>query len=241
MFGPFINALGILLGALLGLARRAPLAPQTQKNCQFILGVLTTICGLHLLWQGVAGSFSHILKQLAVAMLAVVLGSLAGKLLGLQKLSNHLGRHAAKLLAPPEKGLLVKPFDGFTAATLLFCAAPLGIVGAVTDGLSGYFYPLLLKALMDGLAMAAFVKMFRWPTALAAVPVFLFLYALAGAIHAFVLPQLTTLGMLQSVLTVTGLIVCSTTLVILEFRRVELANYLPALVLAPWLAKWLNC
>ena len=61
--------------------------------------------------------------------------------------------------------------DGFCACTILFWAAPLGLLGAVADGLSGYFYLLAVKGVMDGLAMASFVKMFRWPAALSAVPV----------------------------------------------------------------------
>ena len=46
-------------------------------------------------------------------------------------------------------------------------------------------------------------------------------------------------AMLASVQAAAGLIICATTLVILEIRRVELANFLPALVLAPLLTKFL--
>jgi hypothetical protein len=48
-----------------------------------------------------------------------------------------------------------RPPPAFNACTILFCAAPLGLLGAVTDGLSGYFYLLAVKAVMDGLAMTA--------------------------------------------------------------------------------------
>ncbi len=109
----------------------------------------------------------------------------------------------------------------------------------MTDGLGGYFFPLALKAVMDALAMASFVKLFRWPVALAAIPVFLFLDGLAFGVHAFVLPQLTAPELLQSVNAAAGLVICATTLVILGIRRVELANYLPALALGPILTKLL--
>jgi len=36
-----------------------------------------------------------------------------------------------------------------------------------------------------------------------------------------------------------GLVICATALVVLEVRRVELANYLPALVVAPVLTRLL--
>jgi hypothetical protein len=239
VIGAFLNALGILLGALFGLIRREPLTARTQTYFKSLLGAFTAFCGLQLVWLNVSGTFGSVLKQLFLAFLAVVLGSLLGKALALQKMSNYLGRHAAGLLAGVQTGLPAKPLDGFKAASILFCAAPLGLVGAVTDGLDNYFYPLVLKAVMDGLAMTSFVKMFRWPAALAAVPVFLFLNGLALAAHSFVLPLLDTPALLHSVNAAAGLVICAMTLVILEARRVELANYLPALALAPILTRLL--
>jgi len=239
VIGPFLNALGILLGALFGLARRAPLTLRTQKSCQSALGALTAFCGLQLLWLNTGGGLGRVAKQLFIALLAVVLGNLLGKILGFQKYSNRIGRHAAELLARAEKNSPGKAADGFLAATILACAAPLGIVGAVTDGLGGNFFPLALKAAMDGLAMVGFVKMFRWPVALAALPVFLFLNGLAWAVHAFILPLLAAPELLSSVNAAAGLIVCATTLVVLGVRRVELANYLPALAVAPLVTKLL--
>lgn len=239
MIGPFLNAFGILLGALFGLARHKPLAVRTQRSFQSVLGGLTVLCGLHLLWLSVGGGVTTVLKQLFIAVLAVVLGNLLGRLLGLQKLSNRVGRFAAARLGSPDKKAPVKSNDGLAAASILFCAAPLGIVGAITDGLGGFYFPLGLKAAMDGLAMTSFVKIFRWPVALAAVPVFLFFDVLAKAVHIFIIPQLATPAVLQSVNAAAALIICATSLIVLEVRRVELANFLPALALAPLFTKFL--
>ena len=41
--------------------------------------------------------FCRALKQIFIALLAVVLGNLLGKILGLQKISNRLGRYAADI------------------------------------------------------------------------------------------------------------------------------------------------
>jgi len=235
VIGAFLNALGILLGSLLGLVRREPVSPRIQAQFKSALGAGTAFCGLQLLWLNVGGSAFTVLKQLFLAGLALVLGNLLGRLLALQKISNRLGRHAAGLLG----SAVTKPVDGFAAVTILFCAAPLGLVGAVTDGLENYFFPLVLKAVMDGLAMTSFVKMCRWPVALVAVPVFLFLNGLAVIVHTFVLPKLATPEMVHAINAAAGLLICSMTLVILEVRRVELANYLPALFLAPILSKLL--
>jgi uncharacterized membrane protein YqgA involved in biofilm formation len=128
--------------------------------------------------------------------------------------------------------------DGFNACAVLFCAAPLGLVGAVADGLSDYYYLLAVKAIMDGLAMLGFMKNFGWPTALSAFPVLGFLGAITLACQFSARPLLAAHGLINSVNDVAGLIACAVALVIFEVRRVELANYLPALAVAPFLA-WL--
>jgi len=238
VIGAFLNALGILLGALFGLAGCGQLSARAQNQVKAALGAFTAFCGLQLVWQNVSGSFSVVLKQLFLAVLAVVLGNLLGKILGLQKISNRLGRHASARLAVAEKNPPGRPLDGFITATILFCAAPLGILGAVTDGLTDYFFPLAVKAVMDGLAVMSFVKMFRWPVALSALPVFIFLNAVALGVHTFALPWLTAHHSLPAVQVAAGLVICATALVVMGVRRVELANYLPSLAVAPLLA-WL--
>ncbi len=240
MIGAFLNALGILLGGLLGLAGRGDFSARTQNWLRSALGAFTAFCGLQLVWLNVGGGFINGLKQLGLAVLAVVLGSLLGKLLGLQKISNRLGRRAAERLAAAEKKPPGRPLDGLMAATVLFCAAPLGWLGSVTDGLGNYFFPFGLKAVMDGLAMASFVKFFRWPVALAAVPVFFFFSGLTSAIHIFAQPWMETHHAVAAVNAAAGLVICVTALVVLGVRRVELANYLPALVIAPLLTRLLN-
>ena len=108
----------------------------------------------------------------------------------------------------------------------------------MTDGLSGDFYLLAVKAVMDALAMTGFVKMFGWPAALSAFPVYFFLGALTLACQFFAKPFLDAHGLVDSVNVAGGLIACAVALVIFEVRKVELANYLPALAVAPLLA-WL--
>jgi uncharacterized membrane protein YqgA involved in biofilm formation len=234
--GAFLNAIGILLGGLLGLARRKPVSVRAQNSCKGALGVLTVFFGLRLVWLGVNGTFSAGLKQIFIALLAVILGNWIGKLLRLQKISNRLGRCANRLIVSAQSNAAHKAGDGFNACAILFCAAPLGLLGAVTDGLSGYFYLLAVKAVMDALAMTGFVKIFRWPAALSAFPAFVFLGAITTICRLCAAPFLESHGLIDSVTAVSGLVACVIALVIFEVRKVELANYLPSLAVAPLLA-----
>lgn len=238
--GAFLNAIGILLGGLFGLARREPLSARPQIFFRNALGAFTVFFALRLVWLSINGTFLSCLKQLVLAVLAVALGNLLGKLLGLQKISNRLGRYATRLLSSAETNSNRIMADGFCACTILFWAAPLGLLGAVADGLAGYFYLLAVKGVMDGLAMTSFVKMFRWPAALAAVPVFLFLNGLTLLVRLGALPWLDAHFLTESVNRAAGLIACIVALVIFQVRRVELNGYLPALVVAPLLTWWLG-
>lgn len=237
MTGAFLNALGILLGTLFGLAQRAPLSARAQDFLRRALGAATVFVGARLIWLHLNGAFWSCAKQLFIALAAVTVGNWAGRLFRLQTFSNRLGRYASGLISGAASKSPSQASNGLVACVILFCAAPLGLLGAVTEGLSGDFYLLAVKAVMDGLAMAGFVKMFGWPSAFAAFPVYFILGAITLVCQTYAKPLLDTPGLIDPVLVAGGLIACAVSLVILEVRKVELANYLPALVVAPLLAR----
>jgi uncharacterized protein len=234
MTGAFLNAMGILLGGLFGLARRAPLSARVQFFLRKALGLGVFISGARLVWLSVNGTLWACLKQFLMVLLAVVLGFWLGKLMRLQKLFNRVGHYANGLVSSPPADNAQRAAAGFSGCAILFCAAPLGWIGAVADGLSGYFWLLAVKGVMDGLAMAAFVKMFRWPVALSAIPVWVFLGAIS-MLCGHVAISIGSIDMLNSVNAAAGMIACAISLMIFEVRRVEMANFLPALVIAPLL------
>jgi len=236
--GAFLNAIGILVGAMIGLAQLKPLTLRTQLWYRNAIGALTIFFGVYLICTNLEGPFLSCLKQLLIAVLAVIPGFWVGKLFRLQKMSNYLGRKAGNAIAAAQKNPDQNPSDAFNACAVLFCAAPLGIIGAVADGLSGYYYLLGVKAIMDALAMTGFIRVFRWPAAMSAFPVLVFFSAVSLAIELCVKPALSPAG-LDSINAVAGLLACIVTIVIFEVRKVELANFLPALVIAPLLTKWL--
>ena len=200
--------------------------------------------GLRLTFLSVGGSFIIVSKQIIIAFGAVLLGNLLGKLFRLQKFSNRLGQHARQLIEGNRPTDPQRFSNGMNACAILFCAAPLGILGAVHDALPqlaggpGYFYPLAVKAFMDGLAMMGFVMIFGAGAIVSALPVFVFFGTITMSVHVYLEPFLRSHLLLDSVNAVGGLVICTVGVVIFEIRRVQLADYLPALVVAPVLT-WL--
>jgi len=237
MLGTILNVAGILLGGAVGLLRRKPLATAQEAYLRIVLAAFTIFYGLRLSWLSISGSFGQIVKQLLIVVLALMLGRLTGRLLHLQKFSNRLGRRAREILAAAQPGQPQAPSQGFKVCAGLFCAAPLGILGAVQDGLtlSRYFYPLAIKAVIDGLAAMGFVPVFGWGVMLAALPVLAFQGTVSLLCLRFLEPFLSAHGMVESVNAAGGFLVSAVALVMLGLKRVELADYLPSLAFAPLL------
>jgi uncharacterized membrane protein YqgA involved in biofilm formation len=235
MIGTALNVAGILIGGLAGLGRRKPLSPANESFFKVALGVFTIFYGLRLTWISVNGSFLQILKQLLIAVLALVLGKMTGRLLRLQKMSNRLGRDARERIAAIKPADPRQSGEGFKTCAALFCAAPLAILGSVQDGLAGYYYPLTVKAVMDGLATMGFIRLFGWGVMFAAVPVLAFQGTITLACAQFLKPLLEAHGLVDSVNAPGGLLVFCVALVILGLKRIELADYLPSLAFGPLL------
>jgi len=239
VIGAILNATGIIVGGVVGLTRTTPLSPQSQTFFKTALGVFTVFYGLRLTWLSVNGPFQTVVKQIAIALIAIMVGRLLGKLLRFQKASNQLGQYARQLIETTKPSDPNRFGNGMNACAILFCASPLGILGAVHDGLPvepgglGYFYPLAVKAVMDGLAMLGFVSLFGAGGILAALPVFVFQGTITLACGFYLEPFLRAQGLLDSVNATGGLVICTVGLIIFEIKKVELADYLPSLTIAP--------
>ena len=236
MLGTFLNVGAIVLGGIAGLVIKKLPSAAAQSYIKVVLGLLTVIFGLGLTWLSVNGSFGHVLKQFGIVLLSLILGNLAGKLLHLQKASNHIGQLVRERMATAKPDNPQRFSDGFVVCALLFCAAPLGILGAIHNGLlPGYFYPLAIKAVMDGLATMTFAAMFGWGVVLSAVPVLVFQGTITLVCAKSLAPFLAAHGLVDSVNATGGLLIFCVALLIFEVRKVHVTDYLPSLVFAPLL------
>lgn len=239
MIGTILNAAGIVIGGIIGLAMKKPLSAANQSFLKVALGAFTVFYGLRLSWLSLNGTFLQMLQQLAIVLLALILGKFTGRLLHLQKASNRLGQFARVSF---EQRVSVAPHrvsDGLNTCAVLFCAAPLAVLGAVQEGLSDYYPTLLIKAVMDGLATMAFAAAFGWGVILSALPVL----AWQGTITLltqYAAPFLDSHGLINSINATGGLLVFSVALVMLGLKKIELADYLPSLAFAPLLTWLLN-
>jgi uncharacterized membrane protein YqgA involved in biofilm formation len=236
MIGTVLNATAIVVGGLAGVLAGRQLSLPNQTAIKILLGAFTVYAGLSLTWKGLNGTFIQVLGQLGTVVLALMLGNLTGKTLRIQKTLNGLGQYAKQKLADPAVDR--RRFnDGFVTCSVLFCVAPIAILGALFDGLAGDFKTLAAKSVMDGLATMAFVSVFGWSAIVSAIPVVAYqgtLTLLAKSLQ----PFLAKHALSDSICGTGGLLVFCVALVILELKKIELADYLPSLLYAPLLT-WL--
>jgi uncharacterized protein len=236
--GTWLNIAGIVAGGLFALVQKKPLSVANQFFFKTALGVFTVFCGLRLTWLSINGTFPQVAKQFAILLLSLILGRLGGKLLHLQKVSNRIGQFARDRMMAAKPDSPKRFNDGFAVCAALFCAAPLGILGSVHDGLSGYYCPLAVKAVMDGLAAMSFVAMFGAGVILSAVPVLVFQGTITLLCGWFLLPILEAHHLVDSVNATGGLLIFCVALIIFEIKKIEVTDYLPSLFFAPLLT-WL--
>jgi uncharacterized protein len=243
LIGPLLNGGAIVIAIVIALTTRKTISARHQGNLRVILGACIVWFGLKLTWSSLSGSVGFWVKQLATVLLAMALGKILGRLLRLQKLSNSIGRYAnAKMEQAAGKTGTNTFEDGFLVSTALFCVGPLAILASVQSGLEQSFTPIfVVKAVMDGLAAMAFAATFGWSVAMSAVPVIAFQVAIIRAMQ-LLLPWAHNhpQPIIESILATDGLLIFSLSLIILQLKKVEIADYLPSLALAPLLTWFFN-
>lgn len=260
LIGPLLNGAAIVLAVAIALTVKKTIPARHQGNLRVILGACIVWFGLKLTlislngtvgfvwhglkptWTSVSGSVGFWLKQLATVLLAMVLGKIAGRMLRLQKLSNSVGRFANQKIEAA--AITPKTFEnGFLTATALFCAGPLAILASVQAGLDQNFASIFgVKAAMDALAAMAFATTFGWSVAVSAIPVVAFELAIIRLVQ-LLLPWAhnhPSQPIIESILATDGLLIFSLSLIVLQLKKVEIADYLPSLVLAPFLTWFFN-
>jgi hypothetical protein len=238
MIGAVINSAGIVAGGVCALAIKKPVPNRFQLPAKIVLGIFTVWFGLQLTWRSLNGSVAQILKELCIVMLAMALGKLAGRMLRLQQFSNAIGQYATRSLAA--EGKKKRFSDGFLLATALFCAGPLAILASVQEGLNGFSPVFLVKAGTDGLATMSFCATFGWGALVSAIPVLAFQGCLIRCVQELE-PMLHNQPwpLIDSINATDGLLIFCVALIVLEVKKVRVAEYLPSLILAPLLMRWL--
>jgi len=159
-----------------------------------------------------------------VVIASMVIGGVTGELLGIEEALERAGEWL-RSRARSGSGTFV---TGYVTASLVFCVGPMTLLGSIQEGLTGNPDIIYTKAMLDGAASVAFASSLGVGVGFAAITVLVFQGALTllGAQLAFLLrPEI-----LNEVTATGGLLILAIGLLLLEVKRLRVANLLPALV-----------
>jgi uncharacterized membrane protein YqgA involved in biofilm formation len=216
MTGTIVNTLTVIVGGLLGLYFKQHISQRFSKLFFQAVGLFTVALGIKM------AITSH---ELLLMVFSLISGAFVGEWLKLDKQIDRLGNFCKRKLKLGHE----KFTEGLITAFLLFCAGAMTIVGSINEGLGKGNELLLTKAVMDGFSSIILATTFGVSIALSAIPLLLFQGGLTLLAHFFgasvpepLITELSAIG---------GVLLIGVALNILEIKRLNVTNMLPALVI----------
>lgn len=214
--GSLVNFGAILAGGALGLLFQKGL-PKKYLNA--------VIAAVALVVFALGVSYAIQSKQVLVLIISVLLGTLVGTVLQLERGLVRFGEAMQKRLG----GTQGRFAEGFVTCSLLYCVGAMAVTGAIQGGLNGDHTVLYVKAVMDGVTAVFFASTLGVGVLFSAVPVLI--YQGAVALAASALSQVLDANMVTEMAAAGGVALMALSLTMLEVKRLEAANMLPAIFL----------
>lgn len=247
MGGTLLNFITVALGSAIGLLLGNRLPARIQESVMLGLGLTSLFIGI-----SNAGSSGNII----IPLLSIVGGVIVGELLDLHGrlgnfgiwLERRFGVKDAAAGVDADTGVSADDTDaaasaaqrarfiqGFVTASLLFCIGPLTFVGAMQDGmgLAVGFQQLAIKSVLDMFAAMALAASLGVGVAFSLIMILVVQGGLA--LGGSVLGSFLTTAQVNELTATGGLLIIGISLILLDLKQPRLANFLPALVIAPLL------
>ena len=222
--GTVVNVLTVLAGTVAGVVLGNRLPERTRTAVVHAVGLCTLVIGAR-------DAFGT--RNIVFPLVALILGAVIGTALGIEERLEGLGEAIRRRFekGPDQDGS--RFVEGFVAASLLFCVGPLTILGSIRDGLGGADHAqlLLVKAALDGTIAVAFASTMGWGVGFSALTVIVVQGTLTLAAGAA--DRVLTERMIIEMSAAGGVMVMGIGLRLLDLKKVAVASFLPALVLAP--------
>jgi uncharacterized membrane protein YqgA involved in biofilm formation len=253
--GTIVNAATVAVGSGIGLAFSARIPERYQRIILDCLGLVTitlgvdaAVLGMSQLVKQYGGGVPTYGARLGMVMVgSLIVGAVIGTALRLQDRLEGMGRSLHRRFhgsaVPDARGAVgdasggaARFAEGFLSASVIFCVGPLTLLGCLANGAQANPSLLYIKAFLDGFCSMALAAALGAGVAASIVTVLVFQGGLA------LLARATAGGLndlsIQMMNVVGGVLLLATALMLLELKRIPVANLLPAIFLPP-LAIWL--
>lgn len=228
MTGTVINVATVVAGGTLGTLLGERLPSRIRHIVMQGVGLVTLAVGM---------SMAITTDNFLLVLLSVVIGGILGEWWRLEERLDRAGKWLeAKTSRFPllARGEFTK---GFVTASLVFCVGPMTILGSIQDGLSGDYTLLAIKSVLDGFSALAFAASMGMGATFSAITVLVYQGILT--LGASLFQNILTDTIVTEMTATGGVMILGIGLLLLEIKRVRVANFLPALAIVPLLvALW---
>ncbi len=215
MIGTFVNILAIITGSAIGLFLNKRLPDRFIKIFFQVIGLFTIFLGISM-----AIETTHILHMI----MALITGAIIGEALKIQQGMERFGEYIKIRFKIGNE----KFTEGLVTAFLLYCIGSLTILGAIEAGLTGNQKLIYIKSLMDGVSSIALASGLGIGVMFSVVPLLILQggITLLASMFGDFFPQI----MVTELSAVGGILLIGMGISILDIKKINVMNMLPALV-----------
>lgn len=220
MIGVLVNVAAVIVGSAAGLIFKKGIS---QKFADAIMIGL----GLCVVYVGISGVLKG--QNQLVAVFSMVIGSVIGTALDLDKQINRIGDYLQKKMKKEDDKVSIS--EGFVTASLFFCVGAMAIVGSLEAGLEGNNATLFTKSVLDMVSAVMLTASLGIGVIFSSVCVFV----LQGGVVLLsgVLENILNEAAIAEMTCVGSLMIIALGLNIVGITKIKVANYLPGVVVAP--------
>ncbi len=214
MLGTIVNSIAIIIGSFAGIILKKGIKDDYKNTIMDGIGLSVLIIGI-------IGGIKA--QNIILIIGSIVLGSIIGEIIGIERRLNHLGDNMEKRFGKGDSNFS----KGFVTASLVYCIGAMAIVGSLESGLIGNHETLFAKSVLDGISAIIFASTLGIGVAFSAIPVFLYqgsITLLANVVKDFMTPDV-----INEMSAVGGILIMAIGINILEIKKIKIGNMLPSI------------
>lgn len=220
MLGVIVNMLAAVVGGTVGTLFKKGIPEKITKSIMIAVG----LCVIYI---GIDGALVG--ENTLVLIVSMLVGTAIGSLIDIDDKINRLGSWVEKKFNKGEKKVSIA--EGFVTATLLFCVGSMTVVGSLNAGLLGDNQMLYTKSLLDLISGTMIAASCGIGVVFSAVSILviqggivLLAELLSGVLTTPAINEMTCVG---------SVIIIALGLNLVGISKFKVANFMPAIVLAP--------
>ncbi len=220
LLGTLVNCGTVLLGSIFGLLLKRGIPKKIENLVMQAVGLSVLLIGILDLGDS---------ENTIVLIVSMVLGTVIGSLLDIDKGVHFLGDLAERKFAKNKKEGAPSFSEGIVTSTLVFCVGAMTVVGSLQSGLSLDHSTIYSKAVLDLITSTILASSLGIGVLFSIIP--LFIYQGGISLLAGLLEPVLTEVIINEMSAIGSLLIVALALNLLKITEIKLMNMLPAIFL----------